>query len=215
MMWNSLKYMEKMEKIEKFLEYVREETQRNGVVLREEKSSSIKMSESIECSGYFDSEGDEVLGNTQPTLAFSREREDWLEILAHEFCHMTQWLDNIPEWGQTDESIKMIDKWLEGEEVDDIDHHINVSRNLELDNEKRTLRLLERFELPVNLDLYVRKSNAYVLFYNWMKETRRWSKPENSPYKNSRVIDAMSSKFDMNYEGLDSHIREIYKKENI
>jgi len=207
--------MKQMEKIDRFLEFVREETLKNGVFLREESSSSIKLNEAVECSGYFDSKGEEELGNTQPTLAFSRDREDWIEILAHEYCHMTQWLDDIPEWRESEDSITVLHKWLEGEEVEDIEYHINISRDLELDNEKRTTRILEEFELPVNLELYVRKSNAYVLFYNWLKETRRWSKPENSPYKNVAVIEAMSPQFDMNYTTLDPHIREIYKKENI
>jgi hypothetical protein len=204
-----------MNNTEAFLNYVQEETSKNGVVLHEEKGSFIAMTDSIKCSGYFDSEGDESLGNTQPTLAYSRGREDWMEILAHEFCHMTQWIDEIPEWAPANESIQMIDRWLNGEDVEDIDRHINVSRDLELDNEKRTVKLLQKFELPVDIGLYVRKSNAYVLFYNWMKETRKWSNPENSPYKNENVIKAMSEKFDMNYESLDEHIREIYKQENI
>jgi hypothetical protein len=204
-----------MEKIDKFLLHVQEETSKNGVLLFEEKGSSIKMTDSIECSGYFDSEGDESLGNTKPTLAFSRGREDWIEILAHEYCHMTQWIDDIPEWSQATESMEIVDKWLGGEDAENIEYHINVSRDLELDNEKRTVEILRKFELPVDIDLYVRKSNAYVLFYNWLKETRRWSKPENAPYKNENVINAMSDEFDMNYESLDEHIREIYKKENI
>ncbi len=53
------------------------------------------------------------------------------------------------------------------------------------------------------------------MFYNWMMKTRRWSKPNNSPYKNERVKAAMSTKFNMRYAKLSSRLEKIFKQEDI
>jgi hypothetical protein len=65
------------------------------------------------------------------------------------------------------------------------------------------------------VDLYIRKSNAYVLFYNYMKISRKWSNPDNAPYRNKNIIEAMSDKFDMDYENLSEELIELFKKEKI
>jgi hypothetical protein len=62
---------------------------------------------------------------------------------------------------------------------------------------------------------YVKKANAYVQFYNWMLVTRKWSKPNNSPYKNKNLVAAMSNKFNMKYDSLSPKLEKIFKTENI
>jgi hypothetical protein len=105
--------------------------------------------------------------------------------------------------------------WLDGKNIRNIDKHIAVARDLELDNEKRSVKVIKKFNLKVDLENYVRKANAYVIFYNWLRKTRKWSKPNNSPYKNENVKSAMSTKFNMNYKTLSPRLEKIFREENI
>ena len=130
---------------------------------------------------------------------------------------MTQWIDGIELWEVSADSLTVVDEWLSGVDHPDelVEFSLNKSRELELDNEKRSVEIFNKWDLPVDVDLYIRKSNAYVLFYNYMKISRKWSNPDNAPYRNKNIIDAMSDKFDMDYENLSEELIELFKKENI
>ena len=133
----------------------------------------------------------------------------------HEYCHMTQWLDGIPLWKEAEEALSGMWDWLSGEEIENVEKSIDIARDLELDNEKRTVEMIKKWKLPIDVNEYIRKANAYVLFYNYLKKTRKWSEPTNSPYINKNIVEAMSDKFDMDYEKLSPELFELYKREKI
>lgn len=172
------------EKIGAFISFVKEECKKNSVKIKPYKRSYIKLTDNIKCGGFFDDGSDLKL--RKATLAFAQGREDFLELMVHEYCHMTQWIDGIELWEVSADSLTVVDEWLSG--VDHLAMLVEVSlnklRELELDNEKRSVEIFKEWDLPVDVDLYIRKSNAYVLFYNYMKISRKWSNPDNAPYRN-------------------------------
>ena len=202
-----------MKSTEKFIQFVKDECKKHKVKFKPYKRRYIKLSDSIKCGGFFADGTDEQF--PKPVLAFAGGHKDYLELLVHEYCHMTQWLDNIPLWRKANDSLEEIDRWLAGKEVENIDECINASRDLELDNEKRSVDMIKKWNLPIDVNEYTKKSNAYVLFYNYMKTSRKWSLPGNSPYTNKEILLNMSDKFDMNYEKLDLAIEQVYKEQNI
>lgn len=190
-----------------FIKYVKSRCKEHGVKCFLSNTKSVKLQDGIRCSGYFD--------ETVPILASSINREDWIEILAHEYCHLTQWVEQIPLWKEAETSLSFLWEWLDGVDCENIDHHINVARDLELDNEKRVVKLIKSFGLNINIDTYTQKANAYIMFYNWLKQTRKWCKKDNSPYKNERVKSIMSNKFNMDYSKLSQKSERIFRQENI
>jgi hypothetical protein len=199
--------------ISNFIEFVKSECKKHGVKFKPYKRSYVKLTDDIKCGGYFDDGSD----SGKPELAFAQGREDFIELMVHEYCHMTQWIDGIELWEVSADSLTVVDEWLSGVDHPDelVEVSLNKSRELELDNEKRSVEIFKKWDLPVDVDLYIRKSNAYVLFYNYMKISRKWSNPDNAPYRNKNIIDAMSDKFDMDYENLSEELIELFKKENI
>lgn len=194
-------------KWEGFLEHVIEQCKLKNVELDLRKSKYLELSDNIKCGGYFDSD--------IPKLACAMDHEESKTLLIHEYCHMTQWLDEMPLWNESAESIELVDKWLGGEDVENIGKHVRISKDLELDNEKRAVQIMKDWDLEIDIEDYIRKSNAYVLFYLYLEKSRKWSVPGNSPYTNKRVLELMSSKFDMNYDVLDPTIEKIFREENI
>ena len=199
--------MNKTKKELAFIQFVKDECRKYGVKCKLRPTKYVKMDGNVKCSGWFDEE--------VPELVVAMNRPDWIEILAHEYGHLTQWRESAPIWKEAVKSLPKVWGWLDGENVRNIAKHIGVSRDLELDNEKRAVKIIKKFELKVDLVHYVKKANAYVQFYNWMLVTRKWSKPKNSPYKNKNLVNAMSNKFNMKYDYLTPKLEKIFRTENI
>lgn len=201
--------MNKQEK--SFVDYVKAECKKYGIKCDLRPVKYLKLSGNIRCSGYFD--------ETNKVLACAMKKRDWLSILVHEYGHLTQWLDNCDSWKKAIklDSVNKIDEWLLGKRIKNHELHIDVVKELELDNEKRSVKIIKKFGLDNRIDVkdYVKKANAYVLFYNYIKKTRRWSNPKNSPYGNKHVISVMSDRFSMNYDKMSKRVESAFVKANI
>jgi hypothetical protein len=192
-------------KVENFIQHVKDECKKEGVKCDLRNTRHVKISDNIKASGYFD--------ESVPTLVCSMNRPDAIEILVHEYGHLTQWVDDTPLWKSVEISMPILDDWLAGTEHPDIAKHIGNCRDLELDNEKRAVNIIKKFELPIDIPRYRKKANSYVMFYNYMLISRRWCTPKNSPYSNKRVIEAMPDRFSMNYAKLPKKIEKIFTEE--
>jgi hypothetical protein len=138
---------------------------------------------------------------------------------VHEYAHLTQWVDNCSIWKKVSkyDSVNKMDRWLNGKLVKDYKRHVDLVKELELDNEKRSVKIIKLFKLDsvISVEDYTRKANAYVQFYNYIKITRRWSDPKNSPYNNQTVIQAMPKVFRMNYKKMSNRVKTAFLKSKI
>ena len=190
-----------------FIKYVKARCKEHDVKCLLPNVKSVSLAKSVRCSGYFD--------ESVPVLCSSMNRPDWIEILAHEYSHLTQWVERIPLWVEAERSLPFVWEWLEGVDCNDIDSHINIARDLELDNEKRAVKIIQTFNLDVDINHYIRKANGYVAMYNYIKLTRKWCSPKNSPYRNVNIINAMSDKFNMDHSKLSQKSLKVFTKEGI
>lgn len=194
---------------QEFIQFVKEECKYYGVKFKLGKGKYVKMNDSTFCSGYFDAEN--------RVLSCGLKNDYYFGILVHEYCHMRQWIEKAPSWIRADKenSYVMWEKLGSGKKVKNMDHHFNVIRDLELDNEKRAVALIKKLKLPINIKDYIKKANCYIMFYNYMKITGKWYKVANNPCKNKRLIAAMPHKFSLNYNILPKRLEKIYIEEGI
>jgi len=190
-----------------FLRFVKDQCKKYGIKCKLKNVSYLKLSGNIKCSGYF--------CETEKVLAVAMDRADWIEILAHEYCHLTQWVDGVDVWKKGCTGLVKMDNWMNGSRVRDIKKYLGYVRDLELDNEKRAVTLIKKWGLDVDLDMYIKKANAYVQFYNYIYHTRKWSNPKNSPYSNGNVVESMSNKFNMKYSDMSSRVYKVFTQEKI
>ena len=193
--------------IEAFIEHVKSECKKHNIKLVMRKVSYLKLSDGIRCSGYFDEE--------ERVLAVAMKKDIWLGVLVHEYAHLTQWVDNCEAWRKGCAGLPKVDEWLSGKKVRGIKQALAYSRNLELDNEKRSVKLIKKWKLPIDIKDYVKRANAYVQFYNYLYHSKKWCRPNNSPYDNKVIVDAMPTIFRMNYETMSDKYKQLYKQENI
>ena len=77
----------------RFIKWVKKQCKENGIKCDLRNVKYLKLSGNIRCSGYFDEESKQ--------LVVAMNRPDWLGILVHEYCHLTQWTDGVKVWTDT------------------------------------------------------------------------------------------------------------------
>lgn len=143
-----------------------------------------------DCSGYFDP--------AEKKFVCSTGKSFWFETYAHEYGHFTQWVDGVLT--EEDEDDILWD-WLVGGDYtyEAVKKSVRASQDIEADNEKRTVELIKKYGLPIDVPTYIQKSNAYILFYSVVLMTRRWSDGETPTYSvpeiygklpNDRILEA-------------------------
>ena len=190
-----------------FIKHVEQECKKHNVKCILKNTKTVQLDGSSRCSGYFDEE----------SLVVAMNRPDAMQILVHEYCHLTQWVDQCEIWVHSTnyQSHDKLYRWLAGEDIKDIEQAIAICRDIELDNEKRSVKMIKKFNLDIDIDLYIKKANAYIQFYNYLLISRRWCKPSNTPYKNNVLVEAMPIKFNMDYKKLSKKLLKIFEEENI
>jgi hypothetical protein len=142
--------------------------------------------EAVPVSGYF-------VDHPIPTLAVATGKPvpDWQRILAHESCHLDQWLEHDPVWAGNvmADGLEAVD-WLHAwcthtRELTATEVAIAVRRaqEVELDCERRVLAKIQTFGLAIDAATHVQKANAYVQFYAHLGRTRAWYPPGQAPHQ--------------------------------
>ena len=143
---------------------------------------------------------DEETGFAKLMVATKRPRWQWLGTLAHELCHVMQWLECEPTYYGTQkmpgaDASAFLDEWLEFETEfpkRTIRRAVQLTVDCELDNEKRSLRMLKKFKLPVDEKRYIQAANSYLFFHQVMFENRTWY---NKKMFDPQVLDHMPDHF--------------------
>lgn len=101
---------------------------------------------------------------------FDADPQDLFETFIHEYCHFRQWQDDTAIWRNGILAYQFFYDYLDGiTETCSKKHLINLQL-VELDADRRALKLITRYDLPIDKDLYIKESNAYTLAwkYQWM-----------------------------------------------
>jgi hypothetical protein len=140
------------------------------------------------CLGYFDIHSSKI-------VVAKNSEENYIGTLVHEYCHFLQYLDNKKDFLRKIVSITTIIKWINGSEQKNIKKHIDIIKDLELDNEIRTVDVLKKYKTSVDINHYIKSANSAILSFNLLKKNRKW---------NYRMIeewrDKMPSKLNIKYK---------------
>jgi hypothetical protein len=173
----------------------------------------------IECNGYFDPTGPT---GVELAIAINGPRENWEKVMVHEYNHMMQWHEDCQAWkdcyfdeARAVDCCNLLDWWLEG--YIDLDNKklrrvTMACLGVELDCEKRTVEMIERLRLDIDVEDYIQKANAYVLFYHFVARKREWYKMGREPYSVPECYEVFSKKFDENYLLIGYNQVEAFRK---
>lgn len=169
----------------KFIGFVVHECSKRNIMVRFEPTKYIQeVGEVGTYAGYFNErEGELVVATKMPF-------KQYLPTLVHEFAHFQQWKEKEPVYMKLVNNRHLDgDMWeyFEGKDIpmERVEKSVRAYQEMELDCEKRTIALMEKYELSADIEWYTRTANVYVLFYSIMMETRQWYK--NSPTQNDML----------------------------
>lgn len=124
-------------------------------------------------------------------IATKRPLSTWLDVFVHETCHLDQQLSR-PKWSKScEDSLRKVDDWMAGNNVNYVDRHIRMIVEMEWDCEVRALKKIKLNNLPVNFKEYAQMANAYILGYHWTYNNRKWCKKS---YETTRIWEQMPDK---------------------
>jgi hypothetical protein len=163
----------------------------------------------FDCAGYFDDNPLEF------AVACGKSYRTWLPTFVHESCHLDQWAEDRNAWDRSVNDLiplTVFDDWLQHKIELDEDTKRSVASailKIELDCERRSVAKICQHGLPIKLDTYIRKSNAYVWSYLLMQETRNWD--HSAAYEYPEVWRKMPKHFNADYSVLPDHIRAAFE----
>lgn len=141
----------------------------------------------LHCAGFY----------LEDKLVIAAHRDDWWLTLFHEYCHLCQDIETKFFNSEDYQIAAKFDDWInyEIELIEkDLLKCIRVIQKSELDCEKRVVKLLKEYKIAIDIEDYIRKSNAYVLMYEVVRKHRKWNS-EGSPTAFEEIYGTCSDKF--------------------
>jgi len=202
-------------RIKEFVSHAIFDMLNNKVDITIRNSSYLKYSSGINnvsVSGWF-SESDSL----EFACAVGKSQKNWIQTFVHEYCHFQQWKEKESTYTRWDDETDLLvkyDEWLEGREELTKKELIKATRVIqacELNCEKRSVKMIKEWDLPINIDDYIKKANCYIYFYNAVSKYRNWYK--KAPYNVSKINKLVPNTFQKSYvkspEGFDELCNEL------
>lgn len=147
-------------------------------------------------------EEDDVLGgfnDSARTLEISESTSpNILGVLVHEYSHMIQWIEKDPIFTATYKKLDpttVVDRWLKGKDysIKTLDECFHRVKTLEFDCDKRAVKEIIKWKLPIDIDFYIKSAIAYSYYYDYLRHTRNQGK--NAPYESEEVLELIKPDF--------------------
>jgi hypothetical protein len=163
-----------------FVNYIHKWTSDRSKTISLRKRNYLLLNGADRCVGWCD--GDEM------AVAVKHPRA--LSVLVHEFCHMLQASEKHPAWT----NLNTIDVWLGKSDWPLSESWESVYNSLlvEHDCERRSVKMIKQWKLPIDVDEYIQAANLYLLLYQYVYLRKKWVRSDKL-YK-PRLIALMPKK---------------------
>lgn len=158
--------------IDKFIEDIKKKAKKHGVEVIIRNNPLVKLEgEEVYCAGFFCSETKQLVVGKQPKEA------DTIGLLAHESCHMDQWIEDNFLWEKLAIGYDLFFSWVEGHKIikrEHLEEAIQDIIRLEKDCEQRAIKKMLKYNIKIDYDKYRRRANAYLYAYLFFLEKKAW-----------------------------------------
>lgn len=163
------------------------------------------------CKGYWDDDN-----WREPELyCLVLDDENWIQTFVHEYGHFCQFRERIPLWKRHRRYTQEDDDNVFGNipmHKKRLDTYIRDVRNLELDCERRAVKIFNQYNVPQDeIDLYIKHANIYIHFYTYAKWYREWPKDvKDSPVRQPRCLQVSPCKFQDDYDTIPDELLDVF-----
>lgn len=148
---------------------------------------------------YYESTG--ILSDKLLVVCIDYPLDVWLSTLVHEYGHLEQDINGAHQISSD------IFTWLKHKKKHS--STLYKLRDMELDCERRSLKNIDRFKLPLKKSEYAKKAAAYIHYYNYMLINPVW--PKIPPSSIDEIVNVMPNSLRGNFQKLGKY-ESIYRK---
>jgi hypothetical protein len=202
---------EEVKRVKDFIEDVKRQVERAGGTCFFPDTRTVDFGDGSQVNGYWDEE------NLVLACAMGQPFGQQLRLVAHEFGHFRQWIEQRPAYvaAYADPNESWGFGWVEG--ANEYEYRARAAlatlRNMELDCERVTLRIIREYHLPIDVEDYIQRAAAYVYFYHLMAEYRTWYIPDREPYNIPEVLALMPTDLDGDFDTIPDNIHTVMANE--
>ena len=169
-----------------FIQMVRNDLSEYGFKLIVGKGKQINGG-NCRVSGYF--------SEVTKEIRVARYNNDFLPTLVHEYSHFQQYAEG--KFTAAGDAADLLECWFGGKDYAEreVSRAFSVIRSCERDAERRSVDLIKYYELPVNLDLYIRRANCYIYAHYIMHRYRKFWAFKRDPFRSHTVLALMPNNF--------------------
>ncbi len=152
----------------------------------------------------------------------NRPYEEWFATFVHESCHMDQWIEGDPVWTASEldkdnevDSWMILGQWLDGWLELNAKQRNDYTRrqfSIEQNCEQRSVKRIKEWDLPLDVELYAQKSNAYLYFYKMLGLTRKWYTIGKEPYNVPAIVKLMPTEIIEWDAPLGPKLKQLFRK---
>lgn len=191
----------------KFLTAVKRKCKKESIELKLVDSFMVTDDDGVTSNGSFDSENRVML------VAIGKPEQEWLCTLVHEVAHLDQYVEQTPIWKKSCKYNYGVEDWIACKKKDRVKMipSIIFAMKLELDAEKRAIKMIKKHNLNIDIKDYIRRANAYVNFYKYIMIDFKWY--VTPPYIVPEILSEMSDRFNMDYGiYINKRLKRLYRK---
>jgi hypothetical protein len=157
-----------------------------------------------------------LVDDTKKLLAVNTKGniESWFSIFVHEYCHFLQWKEKKFTGKKWDDTFGRLYAWINGKEEILKKERVLLSRRakrVELDCERRTVAEIRKHKLPIDVDRYIQKANAYIFSYGFLAEGEK-DLYSRGMFDSSLIYNLMPKHFLTRYDRMPRRYREMIIK---
>ena len=143
-------------------------------------------------------------GNKEFSLAYDNNKDVWLSVLIHEYNHFQQEKEKSSIWRKSERfkyktyqsATDVFFNWLEGSRIPKkiAEKSCKIVQELEYDCEKRTFAMIQKYNLSVDSEWFIKKANSYIFWYSLAIKYRVWF-DNKKPYEVDNMFKKLPNQF--------------------
>jgi hypothetical protein len=175
-----------MNRLNQFIHHVRCHLEEHNFKLIFAKSFQVNTGTGYRCTGYFD--------ESRRVIRIAKRSSNWFETLVHEYCHFLDWLESSSRQLQKeDKALALCEKYIKGDicHPQAVKYAFQTVARMEWKCDRRAVKLIQEWNLPIDISNYIREANLYVYLYHMYKKHKTFNNRRPSP----RILAEMPDTF--------------------
>jgi len=199
--------MELKKKHRIFLDKAKDDLKSHGISVYFSKGDNVNFSDDhTRVSGYWDDD--------KKHIAVGTGHKEWITSFAHEYCHFRQWAEKCETFVRNAKCKGILWEWINGKEFEDhiVINEIETTKDLELDCERRTVKLIKYYGLVDDIERYIKEAASYIYYYNFLYDFRKWIPSSYPPDSIPEIVRNMPTTLRGQFKNVPQKIDDLYRK---